>query len=171
MNFDNDNNDQQNKFSVPPTVNDNKPINFLPSEEEYKEIARALPQENENKPPVNLMANNSTDLYQTSPRVYAVDKPKSNVPVIIVLSLILVLVLGYIVYVYYNTASRKMICESAQGDIIIYYNKKSVVGYKSSTITYDIYEQRQYADEIGITQYLEEFSTWFKENTQGVCKK
>lgn len=171
MNSDNNDDNQVKKFIMPSMNQGYKQNNFLPTEEEYKEIARALPHEEEKKPSINLMANNSTDLYQTSPRVYAVDKPKTNIPVIIVLSLILVLVLAYILYIYYNTASRKMVCESDQGTITIYYNKKSVVGYKSSTITYDIYEQRQYADDIGITQYLDEFSTWFNTNTNGTCKR
>ena len=172
MNFDNDDENQQNKFIMPPVNNNSKPINFLPSEEEYKQIVKALPEEElKTEKPVNLMANNSTDLYQTSPRVYAVDNPKSNVAIIVVLSLILLLVLGYILFVYYNTASRKMTCESEQGNIIIYYNKKSVVGYKSNTITYDLYEQRQYADEIGIVKYLDEFSTWFNTTTKGNCKR
>ena len=62
MNSDNNDDNQVKKFIMPSMNQGYKQNNFLPTEEEYKEIARALPQEEEKKPSINLMANNSTDL-------------------------------------------------------------------------------------------------------------
>ena len=183
MDFENDNddltNDSQKKFIMPP-LNQGYEVKknvFIQSDAEYAKINNTINEENNindqnsNEKIINLMSNNSTDLYKKGPRVYEVKKEKSNLPVVIVLTFILLLVLGYIIFIIYNTASRKMVCESKQGDITIIYNKKSVTGYKSSSITYNIYEQREYADEIGIENYLDEFSKWFNENTNGVCKR
>ena len=119
----------------------------------------------------SLMTNNSTDLYKSGPRVYAVEKQKNNLPVVLVLTFIVLLVAGYFVYTFMDTATKKMVCESNQGTISITYNKTTIVGYRSDNITYDIYEQRTYADEVGIKQYLDEFEEWFKVNTNGSCKR
>ena len=119
----------------------------------------------------NLMSNNSTNLYQSGPKVYAVEKPKTNIPVVIVLTVIVLVVAGYFAFAFIDTATKKMVCESNMGTISITYNKTTIVGYKSNKITYNLYEQRTYADEVGIKQYLDEFEQWFQENTQGTCKR
>lgn len=119
----------------------------------------------------SLMTNNSTDLYKSGPRVYAVEKQKNNLPMVLILTFIVLLVAGYFVYTFMDTATKKMVCESTQGTISITYNKTTIVGYRSDNITYDIYEQRTYADEVGIKQYLDEFEEWFKTNTNGSCKR
>lgn len=136
-----------------------------------KQAIASLNNDGRTMPPINLMSNTSTDLYQSGPRVYAVEKPKVNIPVVVILSVIVLIVAGYFVYTFLDTATKEMICESNVGNITIKYNKTTVIGYKSNKITYNLYDQRTYADEVGITQYLDEFETWFKENTQGTCKR
>jgi len=119
----------------------------------------------------NLISNNSTNYYNSGPKVYAVEKPKTNVPIVVALTVIILLVAGYLVYMFMDTMTKKMVCESNTGNISITYNKTTIVGYRSNNITYDIYEQRTYADEIGIKQYLDEFENWFKTTTNGSCKR
>ena len=36
---------------------------------------------------------------------------------------------------------------------------------------YNLKEQNIYAKEVGMDKYLEEFSQWFKDNTDGKCQK
>lgn len=145
---------------------------FIPSDEQIEQYNNTLNNDtydNRPKPPVDLMGNNSTSYYR--PQVYAVTKPKSNMFVVISLTTGLLLILGYIVFMLYNTASRKMECTSSIGNITIIYNKKSVTGYKSTTIPYNIYEQREKADSMGIDAYLDEYQKWFTENVGGSCQR
>ena len=51
------------------------------------------------------------------------------------------------------------------------YNDKEIVGYSASNITYDLDQQQDYAKEVGIDSYMDEFSTWFESNTSGTCTK
>lgn len=158
--------------------NDIKPKSFIPefdvSIEDKKRTIKEFNKEDDVKSQAtinNLMSNNSTNLYQSGPKVYAVEKPKTNVPVVIALTVIVLVVAGYFVFAFLDTATSKMVCESNMGTISITYNKTTIVGYKSDKITYNLYEQRTYADEVGIKQYLDEFEQWFQENTQGTCKR
>ena len=151
---------------VEPTSNKS----FIPSMEQINEYQKQT-MANKQTQPINLMSNNSTDLYQSGPRVYAVPKQRGNIIAIVILSVIILLAAGYIIFTILSTATKEMVCESSTGNITIKYNKDTVVGYNSNTITYNIYEQREYADQIGIDLYLDEFEKWFKENTQGTCKR
>ena len=94
-----------------------------------------------------------------------------SIPVVILLTGVIILIAGYFVYTYMNMATKKMVCTSNAGTITLTYNKDTIVGYRADKITYNIYEQRTYADEIGIKQYLDEFENWFKETTKGSCKR
>jgi len=51
------------------------------------------------------------------------------------------------------------------------YNDETITGYTSSNITYDLDGQKAIAEKIGIDAYIEQFSTWFEENTSGTCSK
>ena len=194
MNYDNDNNrdnSSTNSFIMPQntdttnnkfivnnqvdsnqnnnTVNQQQSKSFMPNFNVSATVIESTKEEIPKRP--DLMRNNSTDLYQTTPRVYAVKKEKNNIWAIIIISLIVLLPTIYFVYTYMDTATKKMECVSNIGSITITYNKKTITGYKADKLTYDLYEQRTYADEVGIKAYLDEFETWFKNNTQGSCKR
>lgn len=146
--------------------------NFDVSISDKKEAMKLSDDDIKSKETINtLMTNYSTNLYQNGPRVYAVPKQKTNWLGVIILTIIVLAVSGYFIYTFMETATKKLVCESASGNITIKYNKQSVIGYTSDKITYDLYEQRLYADEIGIEKYLNEFEQWFKDNTQGSCKR
>lgn len=51
------------------------------------------------------------------------------------------------------------------------YNDKEIVGYTAKNITYDMEQQKKYAEEVGIDSYMDEFTAWFESNTSGTCKK
>lgn len=51
------------------------------------------------------------------------------------------------------------------------YNDDKIVGYSAKNITYDLVQQQDYAEKVGIDSYMEEFSTWFESNTSGTCTK
>lgn len=75
------------------------------------------------------------------------------------------------IFMIVSFTSKKLVCKSAEGNITIMYNDETITGYTASGITYDLDGQKQIAERIGIESYLEQFSTWFKTNTTGTCKK
>ena len=82
-----------------------------------------------------------------------------------------IIVLGVVIFVIVSVTSKKMVCKSDEGNITIMYNDKSITGYSTKRITYNFDEQQKYAEQIGIDAYLDEFATWFSNNTTGTCKK
>lgn len=82
-----------------------------------------------------------------------------------------IIVLMIIAFSTFSATSKKLVCKSNEGNITIMYNNKTITGYKSKGITYDFSGQQKYANQIGVDSYLEEFSTWFKNNTTGSCSK
>ena len=43
------------------------------------------------------------------------------------------------------------------------------MGYKATNFTYDLDEQQDIAEEIGVGEYLEEFKAWFQDAMDGTC--
>ena len=82
---------------------------------------------------------------------------------IIAVIVILIVVLSF--------SSKKLVCKSAEGNITLMYSDKAIVGYTTNNLTYDMDGQNEYAKEIGMKAYLDEFSTWFSINTTGTCEK
>lgn len=80
-------------------------------------------------------------------------------------------VLLFVIFTCVSSSSNKLVCESKEGDITLMYNDKEIVGYSASNITYDLDQQQDYAKEVGIDSYMDEFSTWFESNTSGTCTK
>ena len=81
------------------------------------------------------------------------------------------IVLGIVIFVIISATSDKMLCKSNEGSITIMYNDKGITGYSAIGISYDFDGQKKYAKEIGIDAYLDEFATWFSNNTTGTCTK
>lgn len=80
-------------------------------------------------------------------------------------------ILGVIIFTVISVSSKKLVCKSDEGNITIMYNKKTITGYKAKGMTYDFDVQKEYANEIGVDAYIEEFDNWFKTNTTGTCSK
>lgn len=80
-------------------------------------------------------------------------------------------VLLFVIFTFVSSSSNKLVCESKEGNITLMYNDKEIVGYSASNITYDLDQQQDYAKEVGIDSYMDEFSTWFESNTSGTCTK
>ena len=76
-----------------------------------------------------------------------------------------------IVFSFVSMTSNKLVCKSPEASITILYNEKNVTGYTTKNMSYDKEGQNKYAEQIGITAYIEEFSMWFKNNTTGSCEK
>lgn len=68
-----------------------------------------------------------------------------------------------------SATSNKLVCKSAEGNITIMYNDKKITGYTANGISYDMDSQEKYAEQVGIDAYIEEFTTWFSNNTSGSC--
>ena len=79
-------------------------------------------------------------------------------------------VLGLAIFIGVSATSKKLVCKSSEGNITIMYNKKTLTGYTAKDIKYDLDAQKEYAEEIGIDNYIDEFSDWFSTNTTGSCK-
>ena len=80
------------------------------------------------------------------------------------------LVLAIVIHLVMSSNAKQLVCTSDEGDITIIYNKKGITGYNVDNMEFDLEEQREYALEIGIDAYLDEFSEWFSSNTSGTCK-
>lgn len=79
-------------------------------------------------------------------------------------------VLGLIIFLIVSATSKKLVCKSSSGDITIMYNDKTLTGYTTAgNITYDYDVQSDYAETIGVSNYIAEFTTWFSTNTDGSC--
>lgn len=79
--------------------------------------------------------------------------------------------IAIIVIAVVSITSKKLVCESEEGNITIMYNSKTIKGYRAKNMRYDLEGQREYAEKIGIEAYLDEFSEWFSNNTTGSCTK
>lgn len=85
-------------------------------------------------------------------------------------AIIVVIVLVIIViFSIASASSNKLVCKSEEGNITIMYNDSEIVGYTANNISYDLDQQKQYAKQVGIKSYLDEFNSWFKNNTSGSC--
>ena len=80
-------------------------------------------------------------------------------------------VLLFVIFTFVSSSSNKLVCESKEGNITLMYNDDKIVGYSAKNITYDLDQQQDYAKEVGIDSYMDEFSTWFESNTSGTCTK
>ena len=83
--------------------------------------------------------------------------------------MIIPIILVVIVFSLISASSEKLVCKSSEGNITLYYNKSSINGYKASGINYNLDQQKEIASQMGIDEYLSEFSTWFSSNTTGSC--
>lgn len=90
--------------------------------------------------------------------------------VIVVLILLVVFFFSFIFGII-SDSSNKLECKSNEGNITIMYNEEQILGYVSSDMTYDLDQQKEYAKQVGVDAYLEEFTDWFEKNTTGTCTK
>ena len=84
---------------------------------------------------------------------------------------LLVVVLFITIFAITSATSDKLKCKSKEGNITLMYNDKTITGYTANNISYDLDVQKKLAEEIGVEEYLEEFTEWFEENTTGTCSK
>lgn len=99
---------------------------------------------------------------------------KKKKPFIILLTIIgvpfAIIVLFFIIKFWIiSESSSKLVCTSPEGNITIMHNDETLLSYKAYDITYDLNQQKEYAEEVGIDAYLSEFNDWFEKNTTGTC--
>ncbi len=80
-------------------------------------------------------------------------------------------VLGIAIFAIVSLTSQKMKCTSSVGNITLMYSDNTISGYTATGMSYDFDTQKQYAQSIGVEDYLDEFEDWFEENTDGVCTR
>ena len=89
---------------------------------------------------------------------------------IIIVAIILLLGIGLVAKIVSSVKdSKKFVCTSNEGNITLMHNESGLVGYLASGIDYDFDTQKEYAREMGINSYLNEFNNWFMSNTSGSC--
>lgn len=67
--------------------------------------------------------------------------------------------------------SQKLICKSSEGSITILYDENSINGYTVVNMSYDLDAAQEYAEQIGVEAYLDEFELWFSSNLNGSCTR
>lgn len=82
-----------------------------------------------------------------------------------------IVVLFIIIFTIVSASSNKLVCKSNEGNITIMYNDKEITGYTAKNMSYDLNNQKKIAKQIGIEEYLNQFSSWFSKNTTGTCEK
>lgn len=82
-----------------------------------------------------------------------------------------IVVLFVIIWGITSLTSKKMVCKSDTTNITIYYNDKTITGYAVTGGTFDLDEQKAYAELVGIESYLNEFVIYFGTNTNGSCTR
>lgn len=78
--------------------------------------------------------------------------------------------LGCAVFAITSLTSQKMKCTSSAGNITIMYNDEKITGYTATGISYDMDEQNEVVEQYGIEAYLDEFSDYFAQHSDGVCE-
>ena len=81
------------------------------------------------------------------------------------------IVLAVIIFSLTYFTSKRLVCKSDEGNITLMYNDKTIKGYLASGISYNLEEQKIIANEIGIDEYINEFTTFFTTNTTGSCER
>lgn len=85
---------------------------------------------------------------------------------------VVLLVIGLVVYITVNKGnSKELVCTSNAGNITIYYDKSTVIGYTQNGYDYSLLSEKSRAETIGIDKYIEEFTNTFVSATNGTCKK
>ena len=112
--------------------------------------------------------------YQQNPNTNYVQEPKRKSPITKILAVIGgivvgIIVLSVVIISIVSTTSNKLVCKSNEGNITIMYNDNEITGYTSNGIGYDFDQQKSYAKQVGIQSYIDEFNTWFENNTTGSC--
>ncbi|MBE6140737.1 MAG: hypothetical protein E7172_04300 [Firmicutes bacterium] len=82
----------------------------------------------------------------------------------------IILILITIIYIFIASSRKKLVCNSANGSITIIYNSKGLKDYNSKNINFDFEKQQKVVQDIGIENYIKEYSIWFKINEDGNCK-
>ena len=82
-----------------------------------------------------------------------------------------IVILEVVIFVIVSATSNKIVCKSDEGDITIMYTTKGITGYTANGIYYDLDDQQDYAEQVGTDAYLDEFATWFSNNTTGTCSR
>lgn len=80
-----------------------------------------------------------------------------------------VIVLIALLFFFVFFRSDKLVCKSKEGNITIMYNKRGINGYSAVNMKYNLSEQKNYAKQVGIDEYIKEFNYWFETNTSGSC--
>ncbi len=91
------------------------------------------------------------------------------ISVIFVVVVIAVIALFVFIFSLISSNSNQLVCKSNTGNITIMYNDSTIVGYTATGMSYDLDQQKKVANQIGIDNYVSQFSDWFKTNTDGTC--
>lgn len=94
---------------------------------------------------------------------------KRTMIIIMIIMILFIIVLGIMSYNQNKLPVDKMVCKSSTGSITLTFTVEELLEYDSNKIDYDFKEQKKYAEEIGIDAYLDEYSNWFSNNTDGEC--
>jgi len=84
--------------------------------------------------------------------------------------IVAIVIIFAIAFFLVSSTSEKLVCKSDEGNITIMYNEDTITGYTASGLSYDLDEQKAYAEQIGVDAYLEEFKEFFASNTSGLCE-
>ncbi len=116
--------------------------------------------------------------------VYQQKKKSNSNKIVIVLVIIGIVVIGFIALLFIipfllrvfflvsnstSKDSKELVCESNEGSLTIKYDDSTINGYISTGIDYNLESERERAKEIGIDNYIKEYTKWFSTNNSGTC--
>ena len=135
-------------------------------------VNNVTPVINNTAPVVNNAVPNYNQINNTKPTQ---EKKKVNpiIIIVIVIGVFIALAAFFVgsIFLVISDSSNKLECTSPEGNITIMYNEEEILGYTATKMTYDLDQQKEYAKQVGVEAYLEEFNDWFEKNTTGTCTR
>ena len=88
----------------------------------------------------------------------------------ILIGFVIFIAIFVFIIIFVSLTSKKLVCESSQGNITLMYKDDRLTGYTVKNATFDLDKGNEMVKQIGLDEYLKEFESWFKVNTtDGKC--
>ncbi|MFI3260530.1 MAG: hypothetical protein R3Y13_02325 [bacterium] len=111
----------------------------------------------------------------------SVKKKKKNITVIVISILVTIFVVIPVmtifvvsnIFGYLNEVlvTSSMNCVASDSNIKIYYEGNQIVDFLAEKVIFDIDDENELVDQIGIETYLNNYSAWYEKNFNGKCER
>ncbi len=69
-----------------------------------------------------------------------------------------------------SESSDRLECKSSNGNIMILYDEKGVIGYSTiESLSYDLYDEQEIASKMSASNYINQYKINFENSYDGTC--